>query len=124
MDRKRLGDILLKKSKGRTKEFASIALLLLTIACSYVVILPNALSTDTAVYEAVVIGTKMHWFQYEDNYIISSGTSLSYEAPSYSGWHFDYFDIDFGCEVGGVTGANVTEIFTIDNGCISFCGAG
>ena len=113
----------MKSTKEEAKVIVLIISLLLVISVKLSVF-PLVSSSEVSFETVVVYGTKIHPFSYKDNYIFESETSLEIEAPQKLGWNFEYLWINFGCEVGGVTGANVSDIFTIDNGYIDYCGVG
>jgi len=72
-----------------------------------------------------VVGTRSEYpWPYRQNYTFLHNTSLVFEAPQIVGWTFDYTQVNFGCNVGGVTGSNVSNIFAIDNGYIQVCQKG
>jgi len=96
-----------------------LALTLFTIMAT-----PNATVYAETVGEAVVIGSTRVSLGYRYNYLFESGATLVFEASPKPGWAFDHIEIDFGCEVGGVTGGNVSEIFAVENGYIERCEAG
>jgi hypothetical protein len=109
----------------RTKsKFAVLAIsITLVLTFAMAINVDSSLSTP-ATSDAVVIGSKQHYLNYQDNYLFESGANLVLEAPEISEWTFDQIEVDFGCEVGGVTGANVSSVFTITNGHIQSCKAG
>jgi len=81
-------------------------------------------SPNVSTEYVIAIARRQDPLRSESNYVFLSGTSLVFSAPEIGGWAFDHIDIDFGCEVGGVTGKNVTDIFWIDNGYIKTCQQG
>lgn len=113
----------MKSTKEKAKDIVLITSLLFVISVK-LAFFPIVSSSELSIENVVVYGTKIHYFSYKDNYIFESETSLEIEAPQKLGWNFEYLWINFGCEVGGVTGANVSDIFTIDNGYIDYCGVG
>jgi hypothetical protein len=101
----------------------------LAISTALVWIFAMAINVDpslsvTATSDAVVIGSKQYYLNYQENYLFESGASLVLEAPEISGWTFDHIEVDFGCEVRGVTGANISSVFTVTNGHVQSCKAG
>lgn len=96
--------------------------ILLTFASVNAIASSSSLNVSTEY--AIAIARRQVLLRSESNYIFSSGTSLVFSAPEIGGWTFDHIDIDFGCEVGGVTGKNVSDIFWIDNGYIKTCQQG
>ena len=96
----------------------SIALLVLAIFG-----FSGTTSSSTTEY-AFVIGTKRRYLWYQSGYLFENNTSLVFDAPHVTEWTFNHIEVDFGCEVGGVTGSNVSDIFTIDNGYIQACRPG
>ena len=84
---------------------------------------PGTISNSTNEY-AIVTGTKREYLQSQKDYLFKANTSLAFEVPEIANWTFDHIEVDFGCEVGGVTGSNVSKIFTIDNGYIQVCERG
>lgn len=73
---------------------------------------------------AVVIGSKRKYLWGQGSYLFTHNTSIVFEAPAIAGWTFDHTEIDFGCQVGGVTGSNVSSIFAINHGYILECRVG
>lgn len=84
----------------------------------------NLLVSADASENLIAIGTKRRYLWGQSNYLFRHDTNLIFEAPEIPGWTFDHIEVDFGCEVGGVTGSNVSSIFTIDNGYIRECRPG
>lgn len=88
------------------------------------IIIPINLAVGATPTQLVMLETTYEMVRYSDNYVLGIGSTLEFTADPKPGWNYDYMDIDFGCELGGVTGENVTDIFAITGGLISFCGAG
>ena len=84
---------------------------------------PETIPSSTTEY-AIVIGTKRRYLWGQSSYLFEHNTSLVFDAPQVTEWTFDHIEVNFGCEVGGVTGLNVSDIFTIDNGYIQVCEPG
>jgi len=108
----------------RTKKFAGLAISIAFAWSFAVAISVNPSLAIPATNNVVVIGSKQYYLNYQDNYLFESNASLVFEAPEIDGWTFDHIGVDFGCEVGGVTGANVSSIFAVTNGYIQSCKAG
>jgi len=106
----------------KTRKLTITTLLALTLFT--ILAAPNATVDAEAHEEAVVMGSTRVSLGYRNNYLFESGATLVFEAPLKPGWVFDHIEIDFGCEVGGVTGVNVSEIFAVENGYIERCVAG
>jgi len=105
---------------GYISPIISIAIVSIT-AMAFTTASPKfILSTENA----VVIGTKWRELSTYYDYIFMHDTSIVFEAPKITDWTLDHIEIDFGCEVGAVTGSNVSDIFTIDNGYIQVCRPG
>ena len=105
----------------RKSTLAAISSLLIIVGIS---ISPINLAVGATPTQLVMLETTFEWVSYSDNYVLGIGSTLEFTADPKPGWNYDYMDIDFGCELGGVTGENVTDIFAITGGFISFCGAG
>jgi len=103
--------------KNKTALILSFSIVLSALM---VFIVPRTISSSTTDY-AIAIGTKFRYLWGQSNYTFVHNTSIVFEAPEITDWTFDHIEVDFGCEVGGVTGSNVSEIFTIDNGYIQEC---
>jgi len=106
----------------KTRKLTITTLLALTLLI--ILATPNTTAYAETHEEAVVIGSTSVSLGYRYNYLFESGTTLTFEATPKPGWDFDHIEIDFGCEVGGVTGGNVSEIFALENGYIERCEAG
>lgn len=100
----------------------AILIAIVSVFAATIVLSPSRSAPTTE--NAVVVGTKSRYLSSQSNYLFKSGTSLVIEAPQIAEWIFDHIEVDFGCEVGGVTGSNVSSIFTINNGFIQTCRAG
>ena len=99
------------------KRFSCGGLLVIMIA---LVFLSSSSTTVLALTNAIVIGTKQVLL-YQNNTILESHTSLTFTPLQKEGWDFDHIEVGFECRAGGVTGSNVSNIFTIINGYISVC---
>jgi len=93
-----------------------VAALLISAFAAFV---PSSLQLSST--EAVVVGTRTVGLSPSGSYLFKSNTVLTFEAAPQTGWSFDHIEIDFGCEVGGVTGSNVSKIFHVDGGYIESC---
>lgn len=105
------------KVKGK---FGNVMLAIVVMLISmFSAIIPMSLQSTSA--NTIVIGTKTVNLKSQSGYLFKSNTNLTFEATQIAGWTFDHIEVDFGCEVGGVTGSNVTKIFTVDGGYIKNC---
>jgi hypothetical protein len=104
--------------------YASLVALASLILTFIMGILSNPSQSALATENIIVTGAKNKYLDYRYNYTFVHGTSLVFNAPQETGWTFDYIDVDFGCEVGGVVGSNVSSIFTVDHGRIQVCQRG
>lgn len=106
------------KLKGK---FGNLILVIASMLISMFAAIVVPMSWQSSSTNAIVIGTKTIVLRSESGYLFKSNTNLIFEATQKTGWTFDHIEIDFGCEVGGVTGSNVTKIFTVDGGYIISC---
>jgi hypothetical protein len=109
----------------RSKSKYAVLAISITLVLTFVLAInvDSSLSAP-ATSDAIVIDSKQYYLNYQDNYLFESDSSLVFEAPEIAGWTFDHIEVDFGCEVGGVSGANVSSVFAITNGYIQSCSAG
>jgi len=112
----------MKKGIHRESILGLALLALITIA--QFAIIPVAHSSSLTSDDIVVLLTTYRSIHYTNDYSFQTGTTLEFEAPALNGWQFDYIYVNFGCEVGGVTGDNVTEVYSIEGGYIESCSLG
>ena len=92
----------------------------LVVVIVALVFLSSTSTTILAETTATVIGTKQALL-YQNSSILRAHTSLTFPALPKEGWDFDHIEVGFESRAGGVTGANVTNIFRVINGYISAC---
>ena len=110
--------------KGIHRESILGLALLALITTAQFAIIPVAHSSSLTSDDIVVLLTTYRSIHYTNDYSFQTGTTLEFEAPALNGWQFDYIYVNFGCEVGGVTEDNVTEVYSIEGGYIESCGLG
>jgi hypothetical protein len=82
----------------------------------------TVLAAVTPTKKAIVIGAKRVLLpNSQKSYVFTSNTSMNFAAPQEAGWIFDHIEVEFNCS-RGVTGSNVSNIFTVNNGSIIECG--
>jgi len=113
---------IMKKGIHRESILGLALLALITVA--QFAIIPAAHSSSLTSDDIVVLSTTYRSIHYTNDYNFRTGTTLEFEAPALNGWQFDYIYVNFGCEVGGVTEDNVTEVYSIEGGYIESCGLG
>jgi len=113
---------IMKKGIHRESTLGLALLALITIA--QFAIIPAAYSSSLTSDNIVVLCTTYRNIHYTNDYDFQTGTTMEFDAPPLTGWQFDYINVNFGCEVGGVTGGNVTEVYSIEGGYIESCGLG
>lgn len=111
--------------KGIQREYIiGVAPLLALLAIAQFATIPAAYSSGLTGDDVIVLNTTYNTIQSENDYTFQNGTALEFKATTLHGWQFDYIYVNFGCEVGGVTGANVTEIYSVEDGYIESCELG